>query len=334
MAPTIHSRDTRASELVPLYAPQIAGKTILVTGVSPGGLGDSFVKQVAVAEPAMFILAGRSPSKFQGLIADLATARPEIKVKSLALDLASFANVRAAAETVKSWADVPHIDVLVNNAGIMAVPYKLTEDGFESQFQSNHLGHFLFTNLIMSKILTSASPRVVSVSSAGHRLHHIRWTDYNFNKGQHYDKWMAYGQSKTANSLFSVALAEKLGSAAAGGLTAFGLCPGYVATNLAAHEAHDFPGFVEDLRKADVLAGSKWMWGIAGLQPKDFDQGVSTHVFAAFAPELKEKNGEFLTDCRVADPWNEEVFPWATSKVDAEMLWALSEKLVGQEFRY
>ncbi|KAK1998031.1 short chain dehydrogenase [Colletotrichum falcatum] len=335
MSPAIHNEKTRASELVPLYAPHIAGKTILVTGVSPGGLGNLFVKQVAVAKPAMFILAGRSPGKFQELVADLATAHPGVKVKSLALDLASFANVRAAAETVMSWADVPHIDLLVNNAGIMAVPYKLTEDGFESQFQTNHLGHFLFTNLVMSKVLASASPRIVNVSSGGHRLHHVRWTDYNFNKGEHYNKWMAYGQSKTANSLFSVALAEKLGSAAdgGGGLTALSLCPGYVPTNLAAHEAHDFPGLLEELHKAEVLAGSKWMWK-SNFQPKDFDQGVSTHVFAAFAPELEEKNGEFLLNCHVADPWNEEVHSWAKSKIDAKRLWALSENLVGQEFRY
>ncbi|KZL81555.1 short-chain dehydrogenase reductase family [Colletotrichum incanum] len=250
---------------------------------------------------------------------------PEVRVKSLALDLTSFANVRNSAETVKSWTDVPRINLVVNNAGIMAVPYKLTEDGFESH-------HFLFTNLIMSKILASTAPRIVNVSSAAHRLHHMRWTDYNFNEGKHYEKWMGYGQSKTANSLFSIALAERLDSV--NGLTAFSLCPGYVSTNLATHEAHDFPAFLEDLRKADVIAGSKWMWGMGDIKPKDLDQGVSTHVFAAFAPELKEKNGEYLTDCQIADPWKEEVFPWARSKVDADMLWALSEKLVGQEFRY
>ncbi|GKT63071.1 short-chain dehydrogenase/reductase family [Colletotrichum tofieldiae] len=332
MATPTYNQETRASELVPFYAPHIAGKTILITGVSPGSIGDSFVKQVAVAKPAIFILAGRSPAKFQGLVNDLATTHPEIKVKSLALDLTSFANVRNSAEKVKSWTDVPHIDLLVNNAGISAVPYKLTEDGFESQFQTNHLSHFLFTNLIMSRILASPAPRIVNVSSSAHRLHHMRWTDYNFNQGKHYDKWMGYGQSKTANSLFSIALAERLGSVS--GLTAFSLCPGYVPTNLVAHEAHDFPAFLEDLRKADVIAGSKWMWGMGDIKPKDLDQGVSTHVFAAFAPELKEKNGEYLTDCHIADPWKEEVFPWARSKVDADMLWALSEKLVGQEFRY
>ncbi|KXH34098.1 short-chain dehydrogenase [Colletotrichum salicis] len=329
MAPT-YNNETRASDLVTVYAPHIAGKTILITGVSPGSIGDSFVKQVAVAKPATFILAGRSPSKFQALIGELATTHPDINVKPLTLDLTSFANGRKAAETVTSWEDVTHIDLLVNNAGIMASAYSLTEDGFESQFQTNHLGHFLFTNLIMPKILASASPRIVNISSNAHRLGHVRWTDYNFNEGKHYDKWMAYGQSKTANSLFSIALAERLGSST--GLTAFSLCPGYVPTNLAAHEAHDFPGFLEALRKADVVVGSKYMWGMGDIKPKDMDQGAATHVFAAFDPELREKNGEFLTDCHVADPWKEEVYPWARSRVDAEMLWVLSEKLVGQEF--
>ncbi|KAK1622257.1 short-chain dehydrogenase [Colletotrichum phormii] len=331
MAPT-YNNETRASDLVTVYTPHIAGKTILITGVSPGSIGDSFVKQVAVAKPATFILAGRSPSKFQPLIDELATTHPDINIKSLNLDLTPFANVRKAAETVNSWADVPHIDLLANNAGIMASAYGLTEDGFESQFQTNHLGHFLFTNLIMPKILASASQRIVNISSNAHRLGHVRWTDYNFNEGKHYDKWMAYGQSKTANSLFSIALAERLG--ASRGLTAFSLCPGYVPTNLAAHEAHDFPGFLEALRKVDVVVGSKYMWGMGDIKPKDMDQGAATHVFAAFDPELREKNGEFLTDCHVADPWKEEVYPWARNKVDAEMLWVLSEKLVGQEFRY
>ncbi|WYZ42458.1 hypothetical protein EsH8_VI_000157 [Colletotrichum jinshuiense] len=331
MAPS-YNQETRASELVPLYAPRIAGKTILITGVSPGSIGDAFVKQVAVGRPALFILAGRSPAKFQPLVDQLATTHPDIKVKSLALDLTSFANIRKAAETINSWTDVPHIDLLVNNAGIMAVPYKLTEDGFESQFQTNHLGHFLFTNLVMGKVLHSESPRIVNVSSNGHRLGHMRWTDYNFNEGKHYDKWAAYGQSKTANSLFSVALADKLGESK--GLLAFSLCPGYVPSNLAAHEAHDFPAFMESLRQADVVAGSKYMWGFGDVKPKDMDQGVSTHVFAAFEPSLAETNGEYLSDCHIGDPYKEDVFSWARSKPDADILWVLSEKLVGQEFRY
>lgn len=187
MAPTFNF-DTKASELVAHYAPQIAEKIIVVTGPSPGSLGESFVKQVAVGKPAVLILAGRSVSKLQGLIEELNTLYPTVIVKSLALNLLSFADVRKAAETLNSWADVPRVDVLVNNAGIMAVPYQLTEDGFESQFQTNHLSHFLFTNLIMDKILASKAPRVVHVSSGVHRIGHIRWTDYNFNEGKHYQR--------------------------------------------------------------------------------------------------------------------------------------------------
>lgn len=330
MAPSLN-RETRASELAVRYAPQITGKTILITGVSPASLGESFVKQVAVAKPATFILAGRSISKMQGLIDELMVTHPEILVKPLALNLLSFADVRKAAEDVNSWADVPHIDVLVDNAGIMAVPYQKTEDGFERQFQTNHLSHFLFTNLIMEKILASKAPRVVIVSSGVHRVGNIRWSDYNFNEGKNYQRWLAYGQSKTANALMGLALAEKLGSR---GLLAFPLCPGTCYTNLSAHGSDDLVSFAADLTEMDSVYGNKWLWGMAELYMKDLDQGAATHVFAAFDNSIVGHNGAFLSDCHIADPDQEEVYPWATSKIDAERLWVLSEKLVGQEFKY
>ncbi|KAE8422761.1 hypothetical protein BDV36DRAFT_290931 [Aspergillus pseudocaelatus] len=330
MAP-ICNEETRARDLVRHYGPQISGKAILITGVSPGSLGESFVKQVAVAQPAIFILAGRSVPKMQGLIDELNNTHPRIKVKPLMLNLLSFTDVRKAAETVNSWTDVPKIDVLVNNAGIMAVPYKLTEDGFESQFQTNHLSHFLFTNLIMGKILASQTPRVVLVSSGVHRVGHIRWSDYNFNEGKTYQRWLSYGQSKTANALMGLALAERLGSR---GLLAFPLCPGTSFTNLSAHGKDDLVAFAADLTEMDNIYGNKWFAGMADLKFKNLDQGAATHVFAAFDTSLVEHNGAFLSDCHIADPNKEEVYSWATSKVDAERLWKLSEKLVGQEFKY
>ncbi|KAL5364661.1 hypothetical protein BJX96DRAFT_188011 [Aspergillus floccosus] len=299
----ICNQEARASELVRHYAPQIAGKIILITGVSPGSLGESVVKQVAVAQPAMFILASRSTSKMQNFIDELGTAYPSIKVKPLYLSLLSFADVRKAAEKVNSWTDVPHIDVLVNNAGIMAVPYNLTKDGFESQFQTNHLSHFLFTNLLMGKILASKTPRIVVVSSGVHRVGHFRWPDPNFNRGEHYQRWLGYGQSKTANALMGVSLAEKLGYR---GLLVFPICPGVSLTNLAAHGSADLAAFSADLTDMDNIHGNK----------------------------ISEQNGAFLSDCHVADPDKEEVYWWATSRVDAERLWKMSEKLVGQEFKY
>ncbi|RKK96831.1 hypothetical protein BFJ68_g14252 [Fusarium oxysporum] len=329
MAPNFNEA-IKASELVPFYATKIIGKTILITGVSTGSLGESFVKQVAVGKPAAFILAGRSPDKFQSLVDDLASAHPEIKVKSLALDLNSFAQVRQAAELMNSWADVPHIDVLVNNAGIMAVPYCLTEDGFESQLQTNHLSHFLFTNLIMNKILASQAPRIVLISSMGHRQGHFRWADYNFSNGELYDKWAAYGQSKTAVSLTALALAEKLGSR---GLLSFSVCPGSVGTNLGAHAADQFAEFVKSFQAADARMGNKWMFN-QEVRYKNLDEGAATHVYAAFDSVLSKNNGAFLNHCRLADPFAQEVWPWVTDKASAEMLWKLSEKLVGQEFKY
>lgn len=330
MAP-IYNNQTRASELVAHYSHHIVGKTILITGVSPASLGESFVKKVAVAKPGMFILASRSIPKMQPLIDELQKTHPDITVKPLALNLSSLTDVRKAAQTVNSWADVPHIDVLVNNAGIMAVPYQKTEDGIESQFQTNHLSHFLFTNLIMEKILASKAPRIVIVSSHVHRVGHIRWTDYNFDDGKNYQRWLSYGQSKTANALMGLALSENLG---AHGLVAFPLCPGTSYTNLSAHGADDYAAFAADLTEMDNIYGGKSLWGMGDLQFKDLDQGAATHVFAAFDPDVVVHNGSFLSDCHVAELEKEEVYSWALSKVDAQRLWALSEKLVGQEFKY
>ncbi|KAI8158753.1 hypothetical protein K4K49_001819 [Colletotrichum sp. SAR 10_70] len=310
MAPQL-SKDTNGSDLVTAYADHIKGKTILVTGVSPGGLGATFAETVAAASPATLILAGRNTTKVQQTADAITAANPSVTIKTLELDLGSFRNVRKAAETVNKWEDVPHIDVLVNNAGIMAVPFSLTEDGFESQFGTNHLGPFLFTNLIMGKVLAAAEPRVVTVSSDGHRLGHIRWSDYNFN-------------SKTANCLMAISLAEKLGSK---GLLSFSLHPGVIFTNLGTHLEN-----FDSLREQDINVGSKLMW--AEFNPKTPDQGVATHIYTAFSPDLKGLNGKYFNDCRLADQYNEEVHPWATDKIDADRLWKLSEKLVGEEFEY
>ncbi|TEA17168.1 Short-chain dehydrogenase TIC 32 [Colletotrichum sidae] len=327
MAPDLEGKTT-GSSLVEFYADSIKAKTVLVTGASPNGLGAVFAETIAAAAPALIILAGRNASKVRETADKITTAHPSVAIKTLQLDLGSFKHVREAAETVNGsgWDDVPQIDVLVNNAGIMAVPYAKTEDGIESQFATNHLGHFLFTNLIIKKVLAASAPRIVNLSSVGHRLGHIRWTDYNFADGKHYDPWIAYGASKTANCLFSLSLAEKLGER---GLLSFSLHPGVAMTNLPKHlVAEDFDG----LRQVDIAVGSKHMWEEWAFQ--SHDQGIATHVQTAFAPGLDEFNGHYFIDCKVADPWAEGVYPWATNKIDAERLWRLSEDLVGEKFNY
>ncbi|KAF5673886.1 oxidoreductase [Fusarium heterosporum] len=277
---TKHSPTSTVHQVAQEYAPGIKGKIILTTGVSPGGLGAIFVEAIAVAEPELAILAGRSISKIQQTADGLSAKYPSLKIKLLTLDLSSMKSVRAAAEEVNGWTDVPKIDVLVNNAGIMATDFRLTEDGFESQFASNHLGHFLFTNLIIGKILTAESPRVVSVSSSGHRLGAIRWGDPHFSEGEFYNKWSAYGQSKTANMLFAISLAEKLGSH---GLQAYSLHPGAILeTSLGSH----LEG-LDSLIETDRALGDPWGWVDWSTVPVSAEVGAATHVFAAFDPDLK-----------------------------------------------
>lgn len=162
------------------FPAEIKDKVVLTTGPSPTSIGATFVEAIARAQPALIILAGRNLSKLRKTADAISQKQPQVPVRLLQLDLGSLAAVREAAAEVKSWDDVPHIDVLVNNAGIMATKFALSPDGFENQFATNHLGHFLFTNLIMDKVLASRSPRVVNVSSDGHRLGPIRWADYNF----------------------------------------------------------------------------------------------------------------------------------------------------------
>lgn len=176
-----YGTNTTASELVLDYAPFIKGKTILVTGVSPGSLGSFYVQSITKAKPACLILAGRSANKLDERAKDIVAEDPDIQIKILEVDMSSLSSVRKASDQVNGWEDVSAIDVLVNNAGIMAVDYQLSEDGYESHFATNHLGPFLFTNLIMKKILKSASPRVVMVTSDGHRISPIRFYDYNFD---------------------------------------------------------------------------------------------------------------------------------------------------------
>ncbi|KAK2684379.1 hypothetical protein QWA68_016799 [Fusarium oxysporum] len=321
---------TTVYELASDYAPNIQGKIILTTGVTPGSLGAVFVEAIAASNPTLLILAGRNALTLQQTANTITSQHPNVKTRTLILDLSSMKAVREAAEEVNSWADVPRIDVLVNNAAVMAVDYKLTEEGFEMQFATGHLGHFLFTNLVIGKLLTASAPRVVSVSSDGHRLSPIRWADPHFNDGETYQKWYAYGQVKTANMLLALSLAEKLGKR---GLRSYSLHPGAILnTGLAGHldssENGDFKLLVDTDRKQGNAEGWKDMDFVSP------EVGAATHAFAAFEPSISDQNGAYLLQCRIADPYVDTVKPWATSPIEADKLWKLSEKLVGQEFKY
>lgn len=301
---------------------EIQGKVILVTGVSPGGLGEHFVQTISKHDPGLVILAGRSLTKLQET---QTTLERGVNTRLLVLDLSSQEQTRQAAEEVLGYSETC-IDVVVNNAGIMAVPYSKTTDGIEMQFGCNHIGHFLFTNLIMSKLgHSNSASRVINVSSNGHRLSPVRFQDYNFQDGASYNRWRAYGQSKTANMLFTTALAKRLHHR---GILSFSLHPGVIKTNLSTNL--DMASF-EELFTIDKQDGHLPPTG--GFTYQTLDEGTATHVYAAFHPQLKQsESGGYLEFCKVLAPAN--VPSWARDVVEADKLWKLSEVLVGQAFSH
>ncbi|KAF2266199.1 putative short-chain dehydrogenase [Lojkania enalia] len=304
----------------------IANKVVLTTGVSPNGLGAHFVETIAKHRPALLILAGRSQSKVQATADKIKSdpASANVATRILVLDLASQSQIRDAAKEVLSYPE-PAIDVVVNSAGVMAGPYATTKEGLELQFGSNHIGHFLFTNLIMPKILASKSPRIVNVSSDGHRLGPVRFDDWNFQDGKVYNQWKGYGQSKTANILFSKGLAKKLGSK---GLHSYSLHPGVVfGTSLAPGVGDaDF----KELRALDIELGEVKGGEEHFLDIKSMDECAATHVVAAFDPRIDAYNGAYLEDGNISS----DIRPTASNPDDVDKLWDLSERLVGQKFEY
>ncbi len=268
---------------------------------------------------AEVILTARDVPKGEAIAAEIRSSTGNPKVQVEALELASLANIRAF--TRRFLERHPTLQVLVNNAGVMACPFTKTEDGFEMQFGTNHLGHFLMTCLLVPALRRGAPGRIVSVSSRGHHLSPIVFDDVHFER-RPYQKWLSYGQAKTANILFAVGLERRL---AAHGVHANGLHPGAIMTELGRHLE---PSDIEFLMSRNPVS-----------QFKSVEAGAATSVFAASAPELEGRGGLYLEDCQVA-PVNDApdaragVRSYALDAENAERLWTLSEKAVGERFAF
>lgn len=207
--------------------PDLTGKTIVVTG---GNSGIGYCAAVELARKgARTVLACRDQAKAEKAASAIRAAHPNATVEVMALDLASLASVRDFADAFHRQHD--RLDVLCNNAGVMALPYRKTVDGFEMQIGTNHLGHFALTGRLLDLLRTTPNARVVNVSSGAHRAGWIRFDDLNWERG--YRKWFAYGQSKIANLLFTYELQRRL-AAANVPVISVACHPGYAATNLQA----------------------------------------------------------------------------------------------------
>jgi len=293
----------------------LSGKTILITGAS-SGIGYETVRALLSAH-AEVIIAARDLAKGEQAVQALQTAYPESQVHFLPLDLGLLASVRQTVEHF--FAQWNTLDVLINNAAIAATPLGYTPDGFEQQFATNFLGHFLLAQLLLPALRNAAPARVVSLTSGTHRLSDIHFDDIQY---QHrpYDKWEAYAQSKTADALLAVALTRH---GRALGITANAVNPGGVLTGLQQH-------LTAEERRA------RYYDEAGNLLPsfKTPEQGASTTVWASVTPALEGIGGLYLEDCHQGVPYNPEIstltgyMPYALNADHAEKLWTIAEKLV------
>ncbi|MBN7795569.1 SDR family NAD(P)-dependent oxidoreductase [Parahaliea mediterranea] len=310
---------------------RLEGRVALVTGAS-SGLGLETARALA-ARGATVVMLGRNRAKLEGAAAALAESEPPGRLDTARLDLADLDQVRGAAATLLDL--YPRVDLLINNAGVMACPLSRTAQGFEQQFGTNHLGHFLFTCLMAPALIRAAAEgegaRVVNLSSGGHRFAPVDFDDPNYLR-RDYDKWQSYGQSKTANILFSVALDRRL---APRGVRVFAVHPGMIMTELGRHlDAADIESMRE--RAAAIAAGDGGGEAPGGF--KTIPQGAATTVYAATSRELDGLGGRYLEDCQLAAKAGEGVAggveSYAVDPNAAQRLWQLSEELVGQSFDF
>jgi NAD(P)-dependent dehydrogenase (short-subunit alcohol dehydrogenase family) len=272
------------------------------------------------AKGAHVVMAGRDQGKLDEAVAAIRAAQPDASLETITVDLGALESIRACGTEAR--ARFTAIDILINNAGVMACPFTHTADGFEMQFGTNHLGHFALTAELMPLIEAGANKRIVNLSSRGHHMAPLDLDDPNFTERE-YDPWASYGQSKTANILFTVGLEARY---AGRGIHAYAVHPGGIQTNLGRH-------MTEEMRAALLARVTS---RDTGFQWKTIPQGAATQCWAATAPELEGKGGVYCEDCHVAPVDNESatggVRAYALDPSAAERLWTLSEQLTGAQY--
>ncbi len=301
-----------------LAGKDLSGRTVFITGAN-SGLGQETARAMA-ARGAHVIMAGRDQAKLDESIAAIRESVPAAQLDTLTVDLGSLESIRAA--TSRARQQFPAIDLLINNAGVMATPFEHTAEGFERQFGTNHLGHFALTAELMPSIERGHLKRIVNLSSRGHFMGMVDFDDPHFAR-RPYDPWASYGQSKTANVLFTVGLEQRF---AVLGIHAYAVHPGGIETNLGRHMT---PEMREGLMKRVASSDTGFAW-------KTIPQGAATSCWAATAEELEGKGGVYCEDCHVAEVDDESpkegVRSYALNPSYADRLWKLSEELTGARF--
>ncbi|HIF98943.1 MAG TPA: SDR family NAD(P)-dependent oxidoreductase [Myxococcales bacterium] len=315
--PNAFGLETTTDEVI--RGTDLSGRHILITGAS-GGLGAETARALA-SVGARVTLAARDIAKAESVAETIRSEGSGRQVDVTALELTSLESVRDCAK--RFLAENGKLDVLINNAGLMGCELARTSNGWELQLATNHIGHFLLTCLLVPALRSAAPARIVNLSSAGHRLGDVDFEDPHF-ESRAYDKWVAYGQSKTANILFTLELDRRL---APSGIRSVAVHPGMIMTELGRHLT---PEDVQDLMsRADPNSGAPAF--------KSVEQGAATSTWAASASELEGQGGFYCEDCNIAEEKDEEIStkgisPHALNPESARRLWTLSEQWVGEAF--
>jgi NAD(P)-dependent dehydrogenase (short-subunit alcohol dehydrogenase family) len=309
-------KNTTAEEA--LGGRDLSGKVAVVTG-GYSGIGVETTRVLAEAG-ATVVVPARTPEKAAANLDGI----PNVEHDTL--DLSAPASIDAFAERFN--ASGRPLDLLINSAGVMARPLGRDDRGYELQFATNHLGHFHLTARLWDALAQAHAARVVALSSLGHRRGGIDFDDPNFNDRE-YDKWKAYGQSKTGNALFARALDTKAESK---GVRAFSVHPGGILTDLTRHLE------TSELQRMGALDENGDPNPLEQTRFKNVPQGAATSIWCATSPQLDGLGGVYCEDVDVATPVpadSEEttgVRPWAIDPEAADRLWTLSEELTGVTF--
>lgn len=293
----------------------LSGNSAVVTG-GYSGIGVETVRALAGAG-ADVVVPARDIAKAKAALADV-----KGKIAVAAMDLGDLVSVEKFARDYASGRKALHL--LINNAGVMACPETRIGKDWELQFATNHIGHFALTSALTPLLRAAKGARVVALSSSGHKITDIRWDDIHFAKGG-YEKWTAYGQSKTANALFAVGLDDRERE---NGVRAFAVHPGGIMTPLQRHlkkEEMVAAGWIDE--NGEISAAAKPIF-------KTTEQGAATAVWCATAKSLDGKGGLFCEDCDVAElagadePRYRTVKAYAVDPASAARLWRETERMV------
>ncbi|KAJ6549037.1 hypothetical protein DFH09DRAFT_1169597 [Mycena vulgaris] len=317
------SSSTTADEVASVFAAEIQGKNVLITGTSLNGIG--FETALAIAKHAnLLIITGYNSERLKLTDAAIKKEVPSANIRRLTLDLSSLTAVRTAAAEVNAYPEPLH--VLIHNAAAPQGPFRLTKDNLELQMATNHFGPFLLTKLVAPKLLASATasyvPRVVFVSSSTHALGTgVNFTTLAAPDAAKYEAFEAYFQTKSANALMAIELSKRSN----GKINAYSLHPGAIFTNM--HQKEEIIPTMQALGVLDADGKANTV----DYEWKTLPQGAATTVAAAFDPRLNDKPGAYLSDSTEA---NKDLAPHSSDPANAAKLWSVTEEIIGEQFTF